>query len=366
MVLGLASVQAQNRSVDLAKNEPLEKILRQAGKENKHVFLDFGSPQCKPCLHMKKNIFTIDSVADFVNARFVSCDYTEGDEKKRLSAIYAVYAEPVFLILDSDGNLMHRTQGSMSAEEMLRRFRTGLDPENNLAAQERKYDAGLRDPQFIESYIDNLHAAGLDGRKADVLKNIFDDGFDVTLLDQADYWTLFVTYDENPVSRQSKYVIENRAHFCELYGEAAVNAKLNRTFGAHARIFIFGKTAPADHPDFFEILRYAQLCDWEGSRNWLIYLVPAQYKFTDWMRMGEAIEWARDFNVFVGTAKQTFMKMMSEQLCWYCDDPQALGYSLKWIDELMPAVDEKTAESLAGTRRMALAKIERLTGAETE
>lgn len=362
MVLGLASGQAQNRSVDLAKNEPLEKILRQAKREKKHVFLDFGSPQCKPCLYMKNSIFTIDSVADFVNRRFVSCDYTEGDEKKRLSGIYGVYAEPVFLILDSDGNLMHRTQGSMSAGEMLRRFRTGLDPENNLTAQGKKYDAGLRDPQFIESYIDNLHAAGLNERKAEVLRNIFDDGFDVTKLDRPDYWTLFVTYDESPVSRQSKHVVGNRSHFCELYGEAAVNGKLNKTFGGHSRMFIFGKTAPAGNPDFFEILRYAQLCDWEGSKDWLIYLVPAQYKFTDWMKMGEAVEWARDFNIFTGAAKRTFMKMMSEQLCWYCDDPQALKYSIKWIDELLPVVSGDIADSLLDTRRATLEKIKILAG----
>ena len=362
LVLGLAIGQAQNRSVDLMKNEPLDKILKQAKIEKKHVFLDFGSPQCSPCLYMKSNIFTIDSVADFVNERFVSCDYMEGNEKNRLSEIYGVHAEPVFLILDSDGNLMHRTQGRMSADEMLRRFRTGLDMENNLTAQGKKYDAGLRDPQFIESYLDNLHVAGLDERKAKVLKNIFDDNFDVTKLEQSNYWTLFVTYDESPVSRQSRYVVENRAHFCELYGASAVNGKLNRTFGGHARIFIFGKTAPAENTDFADILRYAQLCDWEGSKDWLIYLVPAQYKFKDWMKMGEAIEWARDFNIFVGTTKQTFMKMMSEQLCWYCNNPQALQYSIKWIDELLPSVNEDVKRSLSETREATLRKIEQLVG----
>src|SRR3989339_856358 len=102
---------AQTRKVNLQKNVPLEDVLKAAKAQKKLVFLDFGSPKCSPCLYMKNNIFTIDSVADFVNERFISADYTEGPEKVRLSKIYGVYTEPVFLIVDSDGNLMHRTEG---------------------------------------------------------------------------------------------------------------------------------------------------------------------------------------------------------------------------------------------------------------
>ena len=130
----------QNRKIELLKNEPFEKASAMAKKEKKLLFLDFGSPRCSPCLFMKNNIFTIDSVADFVNARFISVDYTEGEEKSRLSQIYSVNTEPVFLIVDADGNLMHRTEGKSTAAEMLERFRQGIDPTRNLTAMNKKYD----------------------------------------------------------------------------------------------------------------------------------------------------------------------------------------------------------------------------------
>ncbi len=63
------------------------------------------------CLFIKNKIFTIDSIADFINERFVSVDYTEGSEKKRLSKIYEVYTEPVLLICDANGKVMHRMEG---------------------------------------------------------------------------------------------------------------------------------------------------------------------------------------------------------------------------------------------------------------
>ena len=84
----LTGVHGQNRQVDLSQNIPLQDILKKAKKQKKHVLLDFGSPKCSPCLFIKNKIFTIDSVADFINERFVSVDYTEGPEKKRLSKIY--------------------------------------------------------------------------------------------------------------------------------------------------------------------------------------------------------------------------------------------------------------------------------------
>lgn len=64
------TASAQNRSVNLLDNMPLQKVQALAKKENKLIFLDFGSPRCSPCLYMKHQIFTIDSVADFVNANF--------------------------------------------------------------------------------------------------------------------------------------------------------------------------------------------------------------------------------------------------------------------------------------------------------
>lgn len=85
----------------------MDGVLKRAKAENKHVFLDFGSFTCGPCQFIKKEVFTIDSVADFINERFVSVDYMDGAEKDRLRSLYKVVGEPVLLILDNDGNLMH-------------------------------------------------------------------------------------------------------------------------------------------------------------------------------------------------------------------------------------------------------------------
>ncbi len=52
--------------------------------------------------------------------------------------------------------------------------------------------------------------------------------------------------------------------------------------------------------------------------------------------------------------------MMSEQLAWYCEDESALPYSVKWIDQLLPTVNEEKQKSLLETRSSVIEKIREL------
>lgn len=349
---------AQNRSVNLLKNEPFEKVQKMAKEQNKLLFLDFGSPRCSPCLYMKNNIFTIDSVADFVNERFVSVDYTEGPEKKRLSEIYGVYTEPVFLLMDADGVLMHRTEGRSTAGEMLERFRQGLDKNNNLVALQRRYKEGERDVDFLLKFINTLHIAGLREQKKEVLANIFHDAFELEQLYTEDYWNLFRKYDDSPVSRQTLFVMDNMDKFAEKFGESAVLSKIETLYGGSSRGYIFGRKAPGEDPDYAVILRYAQNSNHPNASKWLAYLVPAGHKFGDWVRMAKEIENALSFNILKRNEREMYKKMMSEQLAWYCNDPNALQYSVKWIDAMLEyTTDPATRESIIGTKESVLQKI---------
>lgn len=364
MLSFFGGTEAQNRKVNLLMNKPFENVRKLAKKEKKLIFLDFGSPRCSPCLFMKNNIFTIDSVADFVNERFISADYTEGEEKKRLAKIYEVYTEPVFIIVDSDGNLMHRTEGKSTAGEMLERFRQGIDKKNNLVTQNLEYENGRRDADFIISYIKTLHIAGLREKKQAVLANIFTRDFPLDSLTNKSYWNLYVKYDESAVSRQTLYVMDNMKKFIDMFGEKQVLSKIDVLYGARARIYIFGQKAPIEDPEFEIILKYAQKSDHPRASIWLTYLIPAKYKFSDWTQMAKEIENAIAFNILKGDERYQYKKMMSEQLAWYCEDVKALPYSIKWIDELLPTVNEEKQKSLIETKVSVNQKIKVLRGVE--
>ena len=331
----LTGAYGQNRSVNLPKNIPLPDVLKKAKKQKKFVLLDFGSPRCSPCLFIKNHIFTIDSIADFINERFVSVDYTEGPEKKRLSKIYGVYTEPVLLICNAQGKLMHRMEGKGTPGEMMSRLRQGLDVKNNLIAQDAKYANGNREAEFLISYIETLHIAGLRAQRDSVLRNIFSPTFDMETLKTPEYWNVFLRYNESPVSREGCYVFSHREEFYKLFGEKVVNGKIDNMFNGKLRTYTYGQTPPIESKEYRDILTCLQNTDYPKSTEWLIYLMPAQYKFKDWMSMVKAIDHALDFNIPKGKAKETYMIMMSRQICWYSDCHEALTYALKWIDRVL-------------------------------
>lgn len=353
-----AGVFAQNRKINLQENLPFEKVLQQAKKENKLIFLDFGSLTCLPCMYLKKHIFTIDSVADFVNARFVSVDYNTGTEKKRLSDIYGVDAEPVLLILDKNGKLMHRMVGKCTSDELIARFKQGLDISNNLVAQERRYEQGDKSPEFLLSYLETLLVAKYTGKMNKVIEEVLAGPLE-NLKDKR-FWDLFVRYNDDPVSREMIYVFDNRDEFGKLFGRQVVENKINRHFSAKTRFYIFGHKAPVKDTSFNKMLAYLRNTDYEKATEWLAFLVPAQYKFTDWVAMAKEIDNVLSFNILKGREKESYMKMMAEQLCWYSDDSSALPYAVKWIDNLLPQLkDEKTIASVQETKKQIQHKINR-------
>lgn len=333
----LTGAYGQNRRVDLPKNIPLEEIQKKARKQKKLVLLDFGSPRCSPCLYIKNKIFTIDSIADFINGHFVSVDYTEGPEKKRLSEIYGVYSEPVLLICDAKGTLMHRMEGSCTPGEMMRRLRQGMDVKDNLVAQQAAYAGGNRDQDFLLKYIETLRVAGLNAEKEEILNLIFTPSFDVERLKETAYWDLFYLYNLSPVTKEARYVFNNLDTFYGLYGEAVVDRKIEQMYGIKVREFTYGKKPPIESQEYKEVVASLQNSEYPKASEWLIYLVPAQHKYKDWVSMAKAIENAIDFNVVKGKEKETYMIMMGRQLFMYSDDYEALTYALKWYTRVWEA-----------------------------
>lgn len=357
LFLGFSGGKAQERKVEMIKDQPVGQVFEQAKREQKHVLLDFGSPRCSPCLYIKNKIFTIDSIADFINSRFVVADYTQGEEKERLSALYHVYTEPVLLILDAQGNLMHRMEGKCTPAEMMERLRQGLDTQGNLAALQEKYARGDRSPDFLIAYIETLHVAGLTDQKLRVLTDIFSPSFELERLKEPKFWDIFVRYNESPVSREGCYVFGHREEFYRLFGKDAVEAKINTMFNVKLRTYTYGHTPPMESEEYRKILHLLQHTDYPESSAWLAYLMPAQYRFRDWQAMAEAIQAAIDFNLLKGEAKQTYMLMMSRQICWYADDSSALKYALCWIEEVIACAKPEALSGLEEEKMQILQKI---------
>ena len=128
-----------------------EEVKAEAAKENKLIFIDAYTTWCGPCKWMAANVFPDPNVGAFYNEHFVNykVDMEKG-EGPELAEKYGVDAYPTFLILDANGELVHRYIGSTPAEDFIQNGRNAVDAEGQYFTLLKRYKNGERNVVFLE------------------------------------------------------------------------------------------------------------------------------------------------------------------------------------------------------------------------
>ncbi len=127
-------------------------VLKKAKAENKIVFVDAYTTWCGPCKVMSKNIFPQKEVGDVFNARFVNAKIDmEKGEGPEIAKKYGVRAYPTYIFVNGDGELVHRSLGSMPAEKFIAVGEAASDPERQFYSLKKKYEDGQRGADFLKN-----------------------------------------------------------------------------------------------------------------------------------------------------------------------------------------------------------------------
>lgn len=112
-----------------------QEILKMAEEQNKLVFFDTYTAWCRPCIEMAKNVFTLDTVADFYNQNFINykMDMEKG-EGPELNKKYDIKGYPTYLYLNSKGEVVYTATGSCDPDTFIAHGHRALD---SLAARNR-------------------------------------------------------------------------------------------------------------------------------------------------------------------------------------------------------------------------------------
>jgi thiol:disulfide interchange protein len=117
---GGAAAQNETHSGISFFNGTLKEAIAKAKAENKFVFFDAYASWCGPCKAMDKEVFTDKTVADYLNAKFVSVRIMEKGEGPELEKRYkSINGYPSLLFLDTGGMPVKTLLGSRDAEEFL-------------------------------------------------------------------------------------------------------------------------------------------------------------------------------------------------------------------------------------------------------
>ncbi len=216
------SLAAQSSYIAFQHKEWKE-LLRQANDENKLIFVDAYASWCGPCKAMDKKVFTDPEVVAFYDANFVNAKIDmEKGEGPQLATKYEVRAYPTLLFIDGHGEVVHRALGYHDADAFLELGKQALDPENSLAAWDKRFREGERDPEFLRKY-------------AAMRYEVYDDSHlpvvEAYLRTQEDWSSpenmdFIFTYLESADSKLFDYVVEHRENFNRQFGKEVVDKRL--------------------------------------------------------------------------------------------------------------------------------------------
>ena len=96
-------------------------VLEEAKKQGKMVFLTFHASWCAPCKVMEEEVFSQKSVAEYLNAHFLSyrADF-DAPNGKRMAEIFGVNTLPTSLFVNAQGVALQRKTGMLTISDVFK------------------------------------------------------------------------------------------------------------------------------------------------------------------------------------------------------------------------------------------------------
>jgi thioredoxin-related protein len=120
IILSFSSYASDDKRIKF-KEGSRSKILNEANKQNKFIFIDIYAAWCGPCNGWMKNIFQNARVSEKFNKTFLNYK-VDGDsfEGVNVGIIHRVESYPTYLFVAPNGKVIHRIEGTISPEGLVR------------------------------------------------------------------------------------------------------------------------------------------------------------------------------------------------------------------------------------------------------
>lgn len=223
----LTAQEIRYDKIDFQSDPEWSKILTQARRSGKVIFLDGYTTWCGPCKKMDREVFTQLEVANYFNQKFINVKYDmEKGEGVKLKKRYGVGAFPTYLFITSRGDVVHRIVGAyLKQGEFLEYSKMAVTPGESYADLQARYEAGERNSEMMFKYFQALELAGNQRKEAEIvdqyLKLMSKDHF----MDPA-YWGIVNAFLKDPASREFRILMEHREEIGNAIGMQEVDEKI--------------------------------------------------------------------------------------------------------------------------------------------
>jgi thioredoxin-related protein len=180
-------VKAEN-GVHFEHNLSWSQVKEKARLENKYIFVDCYASWCAPCKQMDRNIFSSESVMEYMDKYFVCVKVQMDTSKNDDEQIRAWYAEahqirvencirmfPSFLFFSPNGEIVHRGSGYKDVNGFIKLGEAAMDSSKQFYSLLRNYESGTKTyamlPYLIQATEEYGNTRLSDSIKQDYLQN---------------------------------------------------------------------------------------------------------------------------------------------------------------------------------------------------
>lgn len=226
--MGVLFSMAQNGSDSMSKVkvkflDSYEDALKEAAETQKPIFFNCFADWAVPCHSMNEVVFSDADFAQWLNENFVClCLNTVDAKNQYLVEKYNIRFYAHFLILDPQGNLIHRIVGGEKLPEFKDQVARGLDSQRTLVGMNQRFEAGERDIDFLRDYIDVLQHAN-EGDKQKEMVNIYVSSIDSMDLVKKENWGIFTQVVEDIHAVYFDFLLKHYEEFVKENGRETVN-----------------------------------------------------------------------------------------------------------------------------------------------
>lgn len=333
MILG---AQAQEQGIRFEQTKEWKKILKQAKKEKKIIFIDCYTSWCGPCKMLSANVFTREDVGnqfnkDFVNVKF---DMEKDADGVILKDKFEVKAFPTLVFVDPNTQqVVHRMVGAGSAEWLMAGGKLANDPRNNLSGLTKRYEAGERSVDLLSRYLAALSSAYMQEKQGAVAAEYLNALSDDEIVTKEN-WDLIKNNVSDPLSKPMRQVIANAGRFYEVAGKEVVDYKIEMTIkGAVAELASWRPgRGEFDEAGNTEMIKLLLSLDYAFVPGALANLYTIEYiRQGDYKGMLNSMREAFKYNVFQNGEDQMYFQNNIEALTG-CSDKALVQEGIDWID----------------------------------
>ena len=124
LLLGAVGAEAQVRFM----TRSTDGVRRQTVEQNKLIFIDLFTTWCPPCQMMEREVFSRSDVGEFMASRFVCAKYdVDKTTGRELLKRYGNRRVPLYLIFNTEGELLGRIRGATDPERFMAEVKRILD-----------------------------------------------------------------------------------------------------------------------------------------------------------------------------------------------------------------------------------------------